>query len=135
VRNYLRYIFLSVHAVYVPDPGDGLPDYVTNPACVGRSNEELATRFEELKTFYHNFDPYPGFTYTDNWTFTPSDAIKAYFVLDHANFYFLLNSLPDFFYTEAVTQPPELQLIQVLLKSPRKTGWVDRDGVRHEPTG
>jgi hypothetical protein len=146
VRNYFKFSWIEMTAVYHPLPADSLPDYTTIQHCVGRNSHELVTGLQIQMDYLHTFDPYPGFTYTDDWTFTRSDIIETWIPLDKVNFYRLMGGtaaagmyptyafLVENLWGQSVVQPAGSQQVQMLFESPRATGWEDLAGVFHEPS-
>lgn len=143
MRNYFKFWWIEVAATYHPLPADSLPDYNTTFHTLGRNQFELLNNMGLWKDLLRAFDPYPGFTFTADWTFVDQDPVKTWWTIDKANFYRLLGGgidiatysfISENWWNVAVSQPQGSQIAQVLDDSPRADGFIDLDGVRVEPS-
>jgi hypothetical protein len=146
VRNYLKFVWIEMTAIYHPLPADGLPDYTAVNHAVGRNSHELVTALQIQMDYLHAFDPYPGFTYTNDWTFTRSDIIETWIPLDKTNLYRMMGGtaaagmyptysfIVENLWSQSVTQPAGSQQTQMLFESPRIDGWTDLAGEFRDPS-
>jgi hypothetical protein len=129
MRNYILTFWVSNHCQI----DDGMnPPQLFDIQAVGRTMEELEARSAELiqETKDQVFPP-------DVFSvLSATGPVKAYFLLDKANLFSMMNTIPGFFYDECMFDhatgdplPPESQLLRCQLEdSPRKDGWEDSAG-------
>jgi hypothetical protein len=140
----MKFVWQQLDYVYHPLPADSLPDYTGSIHTVARNFDELPAAKTVFEDYLHTFDPYPGFTYTNDWTFTWKDVVETWLPLDKSNVYRILGgitlglwptyALNELFWNSGVSVPATQQW-QFLYESPRGDGWVDLEGDRHEAQG
>jgi hypothetical protein len=123
LRNYIFTVGIQYHYDANGNSGDLF--------AMGSNNVDLKTEIDQTNaSIITAFDPTPvTFTY-------PNEAVTVYWTLDKQNFMRFLRFQTgiDAIRVDAlVNNPPLWASLRAPAKTPRKTGWTDRDGVKRKP--